>query len=69
MTSIESYIPGGGYKEGYNDRMNGLADRSITHATTEPFWMEYRQGYMQAEKNIIEKARQEVNESRRFLAE
>jgi len=69
MTSMNSYTPGQGYKEGYNDRMNGLADRSITHATTEVFWMEYRQGYMQAERNIIEKARHEVNESRRFLSE
>ena len=67
--NTHGYIPGQGYKDGYQDRMNGLADRSVAYATSQPYWAEYRQGYAEAERNIIERARQGISENKRFLSE
>jgi hypothetical protein len=67
--NTQSYIPGQGYKDGYQDRMNGLADRSISYASSQPYWSEYKQGYREAERNIIEKAKQGITESKKFLTE
>ena len=67
--NTQGYIPGQGYKDGYQDRMNGLADRSISYASSQPYWSEYKQGYREAERNIIEKAKQGITESKKFLTE
>lgn len=67
--NTHSYIPGQGYKDGYQDRMNGLADRSVSYASSQPYWSEYKQGYREAERNIIEKAKQGITESKKFLTE
>ena len=67
--NTHGYIPGQGYKDGYQDRMTGLADRSVSYAVTQPYWAEYKQGYAEAERRIIEQAKQGITESKRFLSE
>lgn len=69
MNSFNSYIPGQAYKEGYNDRMNGFADRSLSQESIDLYWGEYRQGYAQADRVITEKARKGIVEGRTFLTE
>lgn len=71
---IPDYIPGQGYTDGYQDRSNGLANRSVVYAQTnpylyDPYWSDYSQGYAEAERRIIEQAKQGIQESKRYLAE
>lgn len=63
------YIPGLGYGEGYSDRMSGFANRSAGHPVSEPFWSEYAQGYAEAERKVIEAAKQGIVEGKTFLSE
>jgi len=63
------YIPGLGYQEGYSDRMSGFANRSTGHPVSEPFWSEYAQGYGEAERKVIEAAKQGIVEGKTFLSE
>ena len=63
------YIPGLGYGEGYSDRMSGFANRSTGHPVSEPFGSEYAQGYAEAERKVIEAAKQGIVEGKTFLSE
>jgi len=63
------YIPGLGYQEGYSDRMSGFANRGAGHPVSEPFWSEYAQGYAEAERKVIEAAKQGIVEGKTFLSE
>jgi len=66
--NIDDYIPGQGYKDGYQDRSNGLANRSVAYAQSnpylyDPYWSDYSLGYAEAERRIIiEQAKQGIQE-------
>jgi hypothetical protein len=66
-----SYTPGQGYKDGFNDRMSGLENKCANKFgfSKTAYDQEYITGYSDAERRVLENARKEVNEDRRYLAE
>jgi hypothetical protein len=65
------YTPGQGYKDGYNDRMNGLSNKAESKFgfSKTAYDQEYLSGYAEADRKILENARKEVTEDRKYLAE
>jgi hypothetical protein len=49
--------------------MAGYANRSASQAQSSPYWSEYKQGYAEAERKIIEAAKQGLAEGKTFLTE
>ena len=66
---MNNYIAGQGYKDGYQDRMTGKTNRSVISLEPDsPYWEEYKVGYSEASRRIIEDARSKVD-TRDFLIE
>ena len=65
------YTPGQGYKDGFNDRMNGLPNKAEAKFgfSKTAYDQEYLSGYAEAHRRILENAQREVNENKRYLAE
>jgi len=65
------YTAGQGYKDGFNDRMSGLPNKGEQKFgfSKTPYDQEYITGYSDAERRVLENARKEVNEDRKYLAE
>jgi hypothetical protein len=76
---MNSYIPGKGFKDGWNDRKEGKPNRWVIEmgsaTTDDPYWGEYKHGYGEADVDILTNARRNVREedqkkeNSRFLAE
>jgi hypothetical protein len=66
-----SYTPGQGYRDGYDDRHNGVKSRCPfgCGTTDDPYWTEYKEGYADADRKIMEDARRSINENKKFLTE
>ena len=66
-----SYTPGKGYRDGYNDRHGGLQSRCPfgSGTTDDPYWTEYKQGYAEADRKIMQEARKSVQSESKFLAD
>lgn len=74
-----TYEPGRGYTVGWHDRHYGKPNISPTdwgNATSDDkvYWEEYRQGYADASKKIIDEAKKVIREmgrdiNKRFLTE
>lgn len=74
-----SYEPGKGYRDGWEDRHFGkpnMAPMGWGNATTDDsvYWDEYKQGYADASKRIVEDARRTISDmkadlNKRFLTE
>jgi hypothetical protein len=69
---MKDYIPGKGYRDGYQDRQQGKPNLSIIETSIlenqSQYWEEYKLGYSEASKRIIEDARSTINE-KIFLVE
>ena len=73
---MNSYIPGKGFQDGWNDRRAGVPSKWMGCATTDnPYWSEYKHGYTEADIDILANARRDVREqgsnnpNSKFLAE
>jgi hypothetical protein len=68
---MKSYTAGQGYRDGWNDRIDGRPSRNTdaTVAADFPYWKEYSEGYKDAESDVMEQARQSVLKHKRFLSE
>jgi hypothetical protein len=66
-----SYTPGKGYRDGYNDRLGGQKSRCPfgSGTTDDPYWREYKEGYADADRKVMEDARSSINDKTRFLRE
>ena len=66
-----SYTAGQGYRDGYNDRQSGSRSRCPFRSgtTDDPYWREYKAGYADADREILEDARRGVKEKNQFLSE
>lgn len=60
-----NYAPGKGYRDGYSDRQQGKPNLSLIETTllenNNPYWNEYKLGYADADRKIIDEARSSVN--------
>jgi len=68
----KKYEAGQGYRDGWNDRHEGEANRCPINgcATSDDlYWNEYRIGYSEACKQVLEDARKTIGEMKQFLAE
>lgn len=65
---MSNYVPGQGYKDGYEDRMSGKQNRFLINFSEEHYWQEYKLGYEEASRRVLEDARHSVN-SKSFLVE
>lgn len=68
------YTPERGYQDGWKDRHEGKPSRSPINFgwssdNSSPYWEEYRIGYDEACKKILEDARKSIQEDKQFLAE
>jgi hypothetical protein len=68
---MSNYTPGQGYKDGFNDRMSGLPNKAESKFgfSKTAYDREYLTGYDDAERRVLENARNEVNEQRKYLTE
>ena len=66
-----TYSAGQGYKDGHGDRTDGRSSRNPYGSGTsdDPYWREYKTGYFEADREIMENARRTVKEEKKFLAE
>lgn len=67
-----SYTAGQGYRDGHRDRNNGNVNRNLLDdvTTNDPYWREYKEGYGDADRKIMEDARRSVvNENKKYLAD
>jgi hypothetical protein len=67
-----NYQKGQGYKDGWNDRIEGKPNMSPSLrgcATTDDrvYWEEYVYGYADASRQVISDARKEIEEMKRFI--
>jgi len=60
-----NYTPGKGYRDGFSDRQQGKPNLSLIEfgvlENRNPYWDEYKLGYSEADRKIIEDARSSVN--------
>ena len=65
--STPNYVPGQGYSHGYEARMEGkeMPESSLTGL----YWDEYRAGWFDAHKIIIENAKNDYKEFKKKLHE
>jgi hypothetical protein len=58
---MTNYTPGQGYRDGYMDRQQGKPNLSLLEVglleNNNPYWDEYKLGYSEASRKIIEDAR------------
>ena len=66
-----AYTPGQGYKDGYHDRHSGTKSRCPygSGTTDDPYWREYKEGYADADRRIMDDARNSITENKKFLSE
>lgn len=68
------YFPGQGYKDGWNDRQAGKPNASPVgwgSATSDKtvYWEEYRIGYAEASRKILEDAKKSIEEMKRDISQ
>jgi hypothetical protein len=68
------YSPGQGYKDGWNDRHAGKANAAPMgwgSATTDKsvYWEEYRIGYAEASRRILDDAKRSIEEMKRDISQ
>ncbi len=68
------YTPGKGYKDGWNDRHEGKPKACPTqwgNATTDNgvYWDEYRIGYADASRKILENAKRSIEEMKQDISQ
>ena len=73
MTDV-IYSPGKGYRDGWDDRHNGKPNASPMgwgSATTDKavYWEEYRIGYADASRKILEDAKRSIDEMRKDISQ
>lgn len=66
-----TYSAGQGYRDGFNDRQDGKPSRNPygSGTTNDPYWSEYKTGYFESDREIMEIARRTMKEEKKFLAE
>lgn len=68
------YFPGQGYKDGWNDRQAGKPNASPVgwgSATSDKtvYWEEYRIGYAEASRKILEDAKRSIEEMKKDISQ
>ena len=61
----ENYIPGHAYKQGHQARISGRDMPDSGNVGV--YWDEYRAGWFDANRGIIESARKDITENKQFL--
>jgi len=68
---MSEYVPGKGYHDGYKDREQGKPNLGILESSIlenhNMYWEEYKMGYAEANRKIIEEARSNLD--RKFLVD